>query len=57
MTLKALCQGSAASPYRVEVTFSQKGIASTNCSCPVGAGGYCKHVAALLLTWLHEPEK
>ncbi len=56
MTLKALCQGSAASPYRVEVTLSQKGIASASCSCPVGAGGHCKHVAALLLTWLHEPE-
>ncbi len=57
MTLKALCQGSMPSPYRVEVTFFQEGIASANCTCPVGAGGYCKHVAALLLTWLYEPEK
>ena len=23
---------------------------------PRGDGGHCKHAAALLLTWLHEPE-
>ena len=56
MTLKALCQGSAAAPYRVRVTLSSSGVADAECSCPVGAGGHCKHVAALLLTWLHHPE-
>jgi uncharacterized Zn finger protein len=54
-TLKALCQGSIAQPYRVEVILGPQGIVSANCSCPVGAGGYCKHTAALLLTWLHNP--
>ena len=24
--------------------------------CPVGDGGHWKHVAALLLTWLYNPE-
>jgi uncharacterized Zn finger protein len=55
-TLKALCQGSQPQPYRVEVTFDAQGIASAGCSCPVGDGGHCKHVAALLLTWIHTPE-
>lgn len=55
MTLKAKCQGSRSSPYRVEVTFNDTGITSTDCSCPIG--GYCKHVAALLLTWLAQPEE
>jgi uncharacterized Zn finger protein len=55
-TLKALCQGSQPQPYRVEVTFDAQGITSAGCSCPVGDGGHCKHVAALLLAWMHAPE-
>ncbi|MHB8647462.1 MAG: SWIM zinc finger family protein [Thermomicrobiales bacterium] len=56
MTLKASCIGSQPEPYRVEVTFNTRGIASADCSCPVGEEGYCKHVVALLLTWLEHPE-
>jgi len=56
-TLKAYCEGSRPEPYRVQVTFGSKGIEEADCSCPVGAGGHCKHVAALLLTWLHRPEE
>ncbi len=55
-TLKARCQGSRAEAYRVEATFAAKGLAEAECSCPVGGGGHCKHVAALLLTWCHQPE-
>lgn len=55
-TLKAQCRGSRPSPYQVKVTLGPAGILSAHCSCPVGAGGYCKHTAALLLTWLHKPE-
>ena len=56
-TLKAYCEGSRPEPYRVRVTFTSKGIKEAECSCPVGSGGRCKHVAALLLTWLHRPEE
>ena len=28
-----------------------------NCSCPYDWGGYCKHIVAVLLAYLHEPEK
>lgn len=55
MTLKAKCEGSRSSVYRVEVTFNDTGIPDTDCSCPIG--GYCKHVVALLLTWIAQPEK
>ena len=55
-TLKALCSGSQPEPYRVEIRLGLKGIVAGHCSCPVGGGGRCKHAAALLLTWLHEPE-
>ncbi len=55
-TLKARCLGSRPQPYYVEATLGTGGIVSANCSCPIGAGGYCKHTAALLLTWLHRPD-
>lgn len=55
-TLKAQSMGSRPMPYEVEVTLDADGIASAYCSCPVGDGGHCKHVAALLLTWLDDPE-
>ena len=55
ITLKARCQGSRSQAYRVEATFDNAGIVSNQCSCPLG--GHCKHVAALLLTWIHHPEE
>lgn len=55
-TLKARCEGSQPEPYQVEATLSVKGIADAHCSCPVGGGGRCKHVAAALLAWAHNPE-
>jgi hypothetical protein len=56
-TLKARCQGSHDEAYRVEVTLGDKGVAEADCSCPVGGGGHCKHVAAVLLAWRHEPDE
>lgn len=56
MTLKARCEGSSADAYRVEATLGEAGITGAYCSCPVGGGGGCKHVAALLLTWNAQPE-
>ena len=55
-TLKARCLGSRPTPYYVEITLGQGGIVVGTCSCPVGGGGHCKHAAALLLTWLHQPD-
>jgi len=54
-TLKARCRGSQASSYDLQAAISPSGIASASCSCPVGAGGRCKHIAALLLTWVDAP--
>ena len=55
-TLRARCRGSAPLPYHLWVKMGGEGIIAADCSCPVGDGGYCKHIAALLLTWLHNPE-
>ena len=54
--LKARCQGSMPQPYRLRVAVGDEGIEDADCSCPVGSGGRCKHVGALLLTWLDQPD-
>ncbi len=56
-TLKGQCQGSLDEPYHVTVELDETGIVSGDCSCPVGEGGHCKHVAALLLTWFFAPDE
>ena len=59
--LRAFCHGSSVNPYRVEATLLPAGeksthkLTSTGCSCP--RGGFCKHLVALLLTWIHQPER
>src|SRR5438128_1590853 len=59
--LRAFCHSSSGSPYRVEATLLPAGdksthkVVSAGCSCP--RGGFCKHLVALLLTWIHQPER
>ncbi len=54
--LLALCQGQAVEPYRVRVRLGgEEGILSARCTCPVGAEGRCKHVAAVLILWRERP--
>lgn len=56
-TLSATCQGSEDTPYTVSVELTPTGIADTECSCPYDWGGDCKHIVALLLTYVHEPDE
>lgn len=56
-TLRALCEGSRHEPYRVTAELDEQGIAWADCSCPYDWGGYCKHIAALLLSWVHSPQE
>ena len=56
--LKARCHGSMGYSYFLDVTCEPSPnetttIKSVRCSCP--QGGCCKHIAALLLTWYHNP--
>ncbi|MBK8799490.1 MAG: SWIM zinc finger family protein [Anaerolineales bacterium] len=49
-------QGSEFEPYTVTVTLDEDdAILSAGCTCPVGAGGYCKHIVAVLLSVLKTP--
>ncbi len=56
-TLSANCQGSEFTPYCVSVELTPTGIADAECSCPYDWGGDCKHIVALLLTYVHEREE
>ena len=59
--LRAFCHSSSGNTYRVEATLlpggdkSARKLASTSCSC--SRGGFCEHLVALLLTWVHQPER
>jgi uncharacterized Zn finger protein len=53
--LRAQCEGSDDEPYVVSATLAPHGIAATSCTCPYDWGGACKHIVALLLTYVHEP--
>lgn len=57
-TVSARVRGSEARPYRVTFTLEGGDLGNAECSCPYGAsfGGYCKHIAAVALTYLDWPE-
>jgi uncharacterized Zn finger protein len=59
-TLRARCHGSSGGPYLVEATLATMGQKTKrnpvtfSCDCP--RGGFCKHVVAVLLTWIDKPD-
>ncbi len=55
--ISAKCRGSYPQPYRVWAKFLDGEIAATSCNCEYDWGGDCKHIVALLLTYLHHPER
>ena len=54
--LSGECSGTYAPYYRVQVELDEAGIAEISCTCLYEYGGYCKHIAALLLAYLHRPK-
>ena len=55
-TLEGYCEGSQPTPYRIQVTLGAEGVVGATCTCPYDWGGDCKHIVALLLTYISEPE-
>jgi uncharacterized Zn finger protein len=52
------CQGSAYMPYKVQVSFdADENIVLATCTCPYDWGGDCKHIVALLLTYIHQADR
>jgi len=54
--LSGECAGTYAPYYRVQVELDEAGITEASCTCPYEFGGYCKHIVALLLAYLHHPK-
>jgi uncharacterized Zn finger protein len=54
--LRAQCEGSDYEPYQVSAMITESGVAETSCTCPYDYGGICKHIVALLLTYVREPQ-
>ena len=48
--------GSEWEPYRVGVALQEDSF-SASCTCPYDWGGYCKHVVAVLLTFIHDRDR
>jgi uncharacterized Zn finger protein len=53
-TLQASVAGSTY--YRVSIGFSDRSIQTAKCSCPYDFGGWCKHIVAVLLVGMEQPQ-
>jgi uncharacterized Zn finger protein len=51
--LQAEVEGSEYEPYRVTVSLDAGGVRAADCSCPYDWGGWCKHIVATLLAYIH----
>ncbi len=54
--LRARCEGSMPLDYHLQVDLDETGVTEAWCSCPYSYGGICKHLVALLLTWVRQPD-
>lgn len=57
--LQAEVEGSQSTPYKVQVTLADGGIARATCTCAYAESweGACKHIIATLLAGVQEPEQ
>lgn len=55
--LTASVSGSGPRPYQVAITFDGDRLLSATCDCPYDWGDHCKHVVAVLLAALRQPEQ
>jgi uncharacterized Zn finger protein len=55
--LTAEVEGSSYEPYQVTIALGQRGIEKAYCTCPYDWGGDCKHIVAVLLTYIHSSEE
>ena len=56
MVLTAEVEGSDPVPYVVRCTFVANGVTSETCTCPYDWEGWCKHIVATCLAYLHQPQ-
>jgi uncharacterized Zn finger protein len=51
------CEGSSAPYYNVAAVIAGGVVTEATCNCPYDFGGLCKHIIALLLTYIHDPKQ
>ena len=54
--LTGKCEGSNAPFYQIHVQLDEGDVQEASCNCPYDWGGYCKHIIALMLTYIHHPD-
>ncbi len=54
--IRGYCEGSSYEPYRVSAELGSTGVVNCHCTCPYDWGGICKHLVALLLTWVYKSD-
>lgn len=54
-TLLAQVEGSEYDPYEVTIELARGELVEADCTCPYDRGGYCKHIVAVLLTYVRRP--
>ena len=52
--IHARCRGSSYTSYEVRIKLGSNGISAFSCTCP--RGGFCKHIVAVCLARLHDPQ-
>jgi uncharacterized Zn finger protein len=56
-TLLAQVEGSSYEPYEVTIELENGELVEADCTCPYDWGGYCKHIVAVLLKYIHQPQQ
>lgn len=51
------CEGNSEPFYRIQVRLDEGGIQEAFCDCPYDRSGYCKHIIALILAYIHNPDR
>jgi SWIM zinc finger len=55
-SLRAQVEGSRYDPYQVVVELDAAGVIDATCTCPYDLGSYCKHIVAVLLAYIRQPD-
>ncbi len=55
--LTARVAGNEFDPYAITIHLRDDGIAGADCSCPYDWGGHCKHIVAVLLSYVHDADE
>lgn len=55
--IAAAVEGSEVAPYRVTLQVDSGGITAVRCTCPYDYEGWCKHIVAVALTWVRQPDR